>query len=217
MPMLVATPRNSSISSVEYASRRRSSRMISAPEQLVLAREAERHRAVHLLQRAQHELQALLLLGRDRAARRHLALDALDGDDAGAAQALEEGAVGDGVEARLGPRADVAGQLEPRPVGIGEVDRRVGDAPRVLQRASTRGTSTRMSMTLASSARSISMRRDSSNFSWNIQRLIAASTRTRIGSIRMTIVADASSVLKKNSRARRRRPSAPARRRSAPG
>ena len=31
MPMLVATPRNSSISSVEYASRRRSSRMTSAP------------------------------------------------------------------------------------------------------------------------------------------------------------------------------------------
>ena len=43
--------------------------------------------------------------------------------------------------------------------------------------ASTRGTSTRMSMTLAISARSISMRRDSSNFSWNIQRLIAASMR----------------------------------------
>jgi hypothetical protein len=43
------------------------------------------------------------------------------------------------------------------------------------------------------------MRRDSSNFSWNIQRLIAASMRTRIGSIRMTIAADASSVLKKNS------------------
>ena len=65
--------------------------------------------------------------------------------------------------------------------------------------ASTRGTSTRMSMTLASSARSISMRRDSSNFSWNIQRLIAASTRARSGSIRMTMAADASSVLKKNS------------------
>src|SRR4029079_1489222 len=78
-------------------------------EQLVLAREPERDRAVHLLQGPQHHLQALLLLGRDRAARRHLAFDALDGDDAGAAQALEERAVGDGVEARFGPRADVTG------------------------------------------------------------------------------------------------------------
>ena len=64
---------------------------------------------------------------------------------------------------------------------------------------STRGTSTRMSMTLASSPRSASIRRDSSNFSWNIQRLIPPSTRLRSGSIRMTMVADASSVLKKNS------------------
>ena len=64
--------------------------------------------------------------------------------------------------------------------------------------ASTRGTSTRTSMTLASSVRSISMRRNSSYFSWNIQRLMVPSTRVRSGSTRMTIAVDASSVLKKN-------------------
>ena len=56
-----------------------------------------------------------------------------------------------------------------------------------------------MSITLANSVRSISIRRDSSNFSWNIQRLIPPSTRLRKGSIRITMVAEASSVLKKNS------------------
>ena len=62
-----------------------------------------------------------------------------------------------------------------------------------------RGTSARMSMTLARSARRLSMRRVSSYFSWNIQRLIEPSTRLRSGSNRIAIAVDASSVLKKKS------------------
>ena len=56
----------------------------------------------------------------------------------GAPQPLEERAVGDGVEARLGPRADVSGQLVARPVGVDEVDRRV-----VMRRESSSAESTR--------------------------------------------------------------------------
>ena len=103
-------------------------------EQLIFAREPQGHRAVHLLQRAQHELQALLLLGRDRTPRRHLALDPLQRDDARAAQPLEEGAVGDGVEAPLRLRPDVTAELVAGAVGIGQVDRGVGDPARVLER-----------------------------------------------------------------------------------
>ena len=43
------------------------------------------------------------------------------------------------------------------------------------------------------------MRRLSSNFSWNIQRVIAPSIRMRRGSNRITMAVDAISVLKKNS------------------
>ena len=64
---------------------------------------------------------------------------------------------------------------------------------------STRGTRSRTSMTFIRSARRLATRRDSSYFSWNIQRLRAPSTRVRSGSNTMRMAAEATSVLKKNS------------------